>query len=129
MKICYLITLLFLSSLLTSCDKEDEEPVSEISISNITLAETYTVGQAEKINVTIIKPTPCHEIEEESATVSGNTYSYSFRLLNNREFCIQVVARDETVSVDFEPTEAGEHTLNFYVDGELLETRTVLVTE
>ncbi|UJH90000.1 hypothetical protein LZ575_13710 [Antarcticibacterium sp. 1MA-6-2] len=129
MKVFTLITLLFLSSLIVSCDKEDEEPTPEISISNITLAETYTVGQAEEINVTIIKPTPCHEIEEESATVSASTYSYYFRLLNNREFCIQVLARDETMSVNFEPTEAGEHLLNFYIDGELLETRTVLVTE
>lgn len=128
MKTSFLLSVLFLSFFLTSCDKEDAEPVSEISISNITLAESYTVGQTEEISVTINKPTPCHIIEEEAVTISGKIHSYYFRLVDKAEVCVQMT-QNETVNLDFEPTETGEHTLNFYINDELYETRTVTVTE
>lgn len=128
MKTSYLFPVLFFSFFLISCDKEDPDPVAAIDISNITLAESYAVGKTSEIYVTITKPTPCHILEEEGVTVSGKTYSYNFRLVDKAEICIQVI-QDETVAVDFEPTEAGEHTLNFYINGDLFETRTVTVTE
>lgn len=128
MKTFYFFSVLFLSFSLISCDKEDAEPVSEINISGITLGDSHTVGQTEQINVTITKPTPCHIIEEETVTVNGRIYSYNFRLVDKAEVCVQMT-QEETVTVDFKPTEVGEHTLNFSINGKLFETRTVTVTE
>lgn len=128
MKTFNLYGVFFLLAFLVSCDKEDAEPVSEISISNITLAESYTAGQTEQISLTIIKPTPCHILEEEAVTVSGKTHSYYFRLIDKAEVCVQMT-QDETISVNFEPAQTGDHILNFYINDELYETRTVTVTE
>ena len=128
MKTIYFLSVLFLSITLTSCDKDDVEPVAEINITSITLADSYTAGETEQISVTITKPTPCHLLEEETVIVNGRTHSYNFRLADKAEVCVQMT-QNETVTVDFEPAEAGEHTLNFSINGELFETRTVTVTE
>ncbi|UJH89999.1 hypothetical protein LZ575_13705 [Antarcticibacterium sp. 1MA-6-2] len=128
MKISFLLSVFFFSFFTTSCDKEEPDPVAAIDISNITLAESFSIGQMAEVNVTITKPTPCHIIEEKALTISGRIYSYNFRLIDKAEICIQVT-QEETVTVDFEPAEAGEHTLNFFINGDLLETRTVTVTE
>jgi len=128
MKTIYFLSVIFLSFSLTSCDKDDADPVSEINITSITLADSYKAGETEQISVTITKPTPCHIIDEETVTVNGRTHSYNFRLVDKAEVCVQMI-QNETVTVDFEPVEAGEHTLTFSINGELFETRTVTVTE
>ena len=126
MKNFLFLSVLGLFFFMSSCDKEENEALSEMNITHIAVEDSYALGQSHDISLTISKPTPCHIIEEEPVVVSGRTYSYHFQIVNKAEVCIQVI-KDETVTVDFEPVEAGEHTLNFYINDELYESRTVLV--
>lgn len=122
---CLPLFLLFL----VGCDKDEVPTEPEFNISNIELDLTSTVGEPQEILVTIYKGTPCHYVKEVNTSSSGNTYNYDFILSNEgTEACITVVA-EETVSVDFEPSESGEYTLNFYINGEFYQTRTVVVVD
>ena len=123
---CLPVLLLFL----VACDKEEEIYTNgEAAITEINFSTTSNVGEGQEILVTIHKGTPCHYIKEIKTTSSGKTINYDFILSNEgTEFCIQVVAH-ETVPVNYEPTETGEYTLNFYINGDFHQSRSVTVTE
>lgn len=121
----YILPLIFF--FLTSCDKED--PVASDFIANISFLESSTVHEAQEIKVTIYKGTPCEYVGEVLETVSGNTFNYDFILRGTNNRCIAIKGMNEDVTVNFEPSAPGNYTLNFYINGKFLETRTVSVTE
>ena len=125
--VSFLIPLLFF--FLVSCDKDEAEPsVEAITISNISLMESSPVTEAQEIAVTIYLGTPCHSVKQTDTTVSGTVYTYNFVVTGQENPCIQVVT-EEVVKVTFDPAGTGEYTLNFLINGELFETRTVTVTD
>lgn len=131
MKTSILFCLPILLLLFVACEKDDAvEQENEPAIVNISFSETSSLHQPQEILVTIVKPTPCHQIKEVKTSVSGRTYNYDFILSDNDgQMCITVIARETVKVVDFAPTEAGDYTLNFYINGKHFETRTITVTE
>ncbi|WP_017733295.1 hypothetical protein [Nafulsella turpanensis] len=127
MKNLTLLLLPLFLFLLVSCEKEEllqEEP----SILSISLAESSSIQEPQEVSVTIEKPTPCHYVSGTNESISGNTFNYDFTLLSGAEVCADVI-EEEIVTVTFAPSESGEYTLNFLINGKLYETRTVTVTE
>ena len=122
----FLPLLLFM---FTACDKEEHSTVEEPEISEINMMTTSPLNEPQEIAVKIQKPTPCHTVEVETTT-SGNTITYDILISppNGEVACIQVV-KEETVTVQFEPSASGTYTLNFLINGELQETREIVVTE
>lgn len=123
----YLLPVIFF--FLLSCDKEDPVPSVENNfIANISFLESSSVKEAQEIEVTVHKGTPCHFISKTVKTISGNTFNYNFILEGNENPCITMVA-EEVVTVIFDPSTSGQHTLKFFINGHLFETKTVSVTE
>lgn len=118
---------------LLSCGEDDPQPeqktpTGEASIVDIQMNNTVTKNQVQQIEVTVFKPTPCHEVVETKVTSSGNTVNYDFILQGNAEICAQVIA-EEVVQVSFAPQASGVYTLNFLIDGKLYKTEQVVVTD
>lgn len=112
-----------------SCDKDDPAPSVENNfIADISFMESSSVQEAQEIEVTIHKGTPCQFVSKTEKTISGNTFNYNFILEGHDDPCITVVT-EEVVAVNFDPSEIGQYTLRFLINGELFETRTVTVTE
>lgn len=125
-----LLCLPLLCFLFISCSKEDVNDSQEPKILNLTVSSTAVAKQTQEISVTIEKSTPCHEITDVEITSSGNTINYNFVITGptGETVCAQII-QEETVTVDFEPTTGGEHTLNFLLNGTLAETRIISVSE
>lgn len=128
------LSLLFFGLLLVlsaACQKEEIDPsensTSAASIREVKLSSTTAKGQSQEIEVTIVKPTPCHVVAEVNTTYSGTAVNYDFILEQASEACIQVIA-EEVVPVSFAPQSSGLYTLNFLINGKLFETRKVTVT-
>lgn len=121
----YLIPVLFFS--LLACEKED--PVQGDIIASITMFESSSIKEAKEIKVKIQKDDPCEFVNEIVKTVSGKTFNYDFILQGDENHCITIYSLQEDVSVVFDPTITGQHTINFLINGRLFETRTVSVTE
>ncbi len=130
MKTIKLICLPILFLFLVACEKDEEVDTNAgPAITEINFSATASVGESQEILVTIHKGTPCHFIKEIKAISSGKIFNYDFILSNEgSEACIQVIAT-ETVPVDFEPSETGEYTLNFFINGTFYQSRTITVTE
>lgn len=110
-----------------SCEKEEPESVQEIRLSAVTLPGSSLQQEPHEISVKITTPTPCYSIEV-SKSVSGNTFEYNFLTTEEDGACIQVI-KEHDLSVVFDPPGPGTYTLNFYIDGELKETREIVITE
>lgn len=119
--------LLALCTLSISCHKEPIPPEPETAIADINLFPQYPSVQAQKINVTVVKPTACHKIQKVKVTVVDKNFYYDFLIGNEAEACIHVL-REEIKSVYFLPSGGGEYTLNFYINGNFYQTRTVTVS-
>lgn len=117
---------LFLFSL-WSCEQEENEPVEEISLSAIVMPAYFSAHEHQEIIVQITTGTPCYTIDIKK-TVSGNTFIYDFRLIEDDIACVQVVKKHD-IPVVFDPPSAGTYTLRFLIDGEFYEKREVVVTE
>lgn len=98
------------------------------NILEINFSETSSVTAAQEIIVKIEKPTPCHYVSEVKKTISDKTFNYDIILLTDAEVCADVI-EEEDVTVTFDPSSTGEHTLNFFINGILFEIRTITVTE
>lgn len=127
MKTKMIFLLPFLAFFFLSCEKEENSPVQEIRLSAIILPHSASLQEPQEISVRITTPTPCYSIETLKS-VSGNTFEYNFLLTEEDGACIQVVKEHE-LSVVFDPQNPGTYTLNFLIDGELKETREIVVTE
>lgn len=112
---------------LCSCDKEETDPVEEIALSSVVLPASFSAQEPHEIIVQITTGTPCYSIDVEK-TVSGNIFEYDFILTEEDVACIQVVKQHD-VPVIFDPASIGTYTLRFLIDGELYETREIVVTE
>ncbi len=112
---------------LLSCDKEDPIEVAHL-ISNISFEESSSVGEAQEISVTVQHPEGCWEVSDIEKTVAGKTFNYNIKTTRVGEICTQAIT-PEVVTVAFDPSSTGEHTLNFLVNGKMLETRTITVSE
>ncbi|MBC5992227.1 hypothetical protein [Pontibacter cellulosilyticus] len=124
-KLAYLF-LPILVFFLVSCEKDTVSP--EPGILDITINQTSSVQVPQEIAVKLEKPTPCFSVSNTKKTVSGFTFNYDFTLTNTAEVCADVIA-EETVQVTFDPSVAGEYTLNFLINGKQYESRKVTVTE
>ena len=115
--------------LFTACEKEEHPTVEEPEISEINMTTNSLLNEPQEISIKIRKPTPCHTVEVETTT-TGNTITYDILISppEGEVACVQVV-KEETFSVQFEPSEGGTHTLNFLINGELQETREIIVSE
>lgn len=123
------LVMLIMVFFLLSCDKDDPVPaVNENSIANISMLQSSSVGEAQEIEVTIQKATPCHVVSEVQKSVSENNFNYNIILQGQENPCTTVISK-EVVTVAFDPSNAGQYTLKFSINGELFETRTVSVTE
>lgn len=123
----YLMPAIFFA--LLACDKE--EPVSPLEdnfIANISILESSSVQDPQEIKITVHKGTPCEYVSEVVTTISDKTFNYNIILKGNENPCITMVA-EEVVSVIFNPSTIGPHTLKFFINGHLIETKTVSVTE
>lgn len=126
MKNSFYLLMPVLFFFLLSCDKED--PIEDtLSISNITFEESSSVGESQEISVTIIK-SPCWIVSKIEKTVAGKTFNYNIIGNTVGEVCTADVV-SEVVTVAFDPSSTGEHTLNFLINGKVIETRTITVTE
>lgn len=127
MKIKQLFLLsLFLFSL-CSCENEETVHVEENALSAVVLPVSFSAQEPREIVVQITTATPCYSIEVVK-TVSGYTFEYNFVLTEEDNACIQVV-KEHNIPVVFDPTGAGTYTLRFLIDGELQETREIVVAE
>lgn len=115
---------------LVSCDKEDAELPNGTDITNVAFLTASSVQEPQEIEVTISKPTPCHQITKVEKTVNEDVFDYNFIIpeLDENTVCAQVIA-EETRTVIFDPSASGEFTLNFYINGKFNERRTITVTE
>lgn len=111
---------------LSSCEKEETSP--ETKILEINMRPSSSLQDPQEITVKIKKPTPCYKVSETRKTVSGTTFNYNIIITDDSEICVAVIA-EEDVTLLFDPSEAGEYTLNFLINGKKYETRTVAVTE
>ena len=113
----------------TACEKEEHTTVEESEISEINMMANSPLNEPQEITIKIQKPTPCHTVEVETTT-TGNTITYDILVsaAQGDVACIQVV-KEETVTVLFEPSAKGTYTLDFLINGELQETREIIVTE
>lgn len=127
MKIFSLLFLLFFFALMTGCHTDPVSPMPETAIADINLFPQYPSVQAQKINVTVVKPTACHKIEKVKVSVVDKNFYYDFLVGNESEACIQVL-REEIKSVYFLPSGGGEYILNFYINGNFYQTRTITVS-
>ncbi|UJH90001.1 hypothetical protein LZ575_13715 [Antarcticibacterium sp. 1MA-6-2] len=127
MKNLNLLFLLALCALSISCHKEQISPEPETAIADINLFPEYPFVQAQKINVTVLKPTACHKIEKVKVSVVDKNFYYDFLVGSETDACIHVL-REEVKSVYFLPSGGGEYTLNFYINGNFYETRTVAIS-
>jgi hypothetical protein len=127
MKIFQYLSLFMLLLLFSACQKE-EELLQEPAILSVSVGSTVSMSSPQPIEVRIQKPTPCHQVARVNATTSGTTYSYDIILENGAQICAQVI-EEEVVTVSFSPQGPGLHTLNFLINGRLLETRQVVVEE
>ena len=125
-----LLCLPLLCFLFVSCSKEDVDEVQQPQILSINLMATAVAQQSQEVSVTIKKPTPCHKITDVQVTSLGNTVDYNFIVTGpgGDIACAQVI-QEETVTVNFESETGGEYTLNFFINGILEETRTIVVTD
>ncbi len=112
---------------LLSCDKEDPIEVAHL-ISNISYEESSSVGETQEISVTVQHSETCWVVSNIEKTVAGKTFNYNIKTTRVGEVCGQAIT-PEVVTVDFDPSSTGEHTLNFLVNGKAFETRTITVTE
>ena len=126
-KLVFLPLLLFM---FISCEKEEVDQPEEASITEVLYLSASSRGVAQTIAVTISKPTPCHTISEVKETTEGKTITYDFILseAGGETACVTMIA-EETVEVTFNPSEVGEYTLNFLINGEFRESRTIVVTD
>lgn len=122
----FFLVIMFL--FLAACEKEMVSPEDETKILEINFSETSSVTTAQEITVKIDKPTPCHYVSQVNKTTSDKTFNYDIILMSDAEVCTAVI-EEEDVTVTFDPSTTGEHTLNFLINGKLIETRTVTVTE
>lgn len=112
---------------LFSCDKEDPFPSVENNfIANISMLESSSDQEAQEIKVLVQKATPCHSISRTIKTISGNTFNYNFIIEGSINPCATMISQ-EVITVIFDPSTSGQHTLNFSINGHLFETRTVAV--
>lgn len=115
--------------LCASCDKDDIEPSAKVVfIADISYMESSSVEEAQEIEVTIQKPTPCHLVSKIEKTVSGNTFSYNIVVEGQENPCITVIAQ-EVVKITLDPSGTGHYVLKFLINGKIYEMRTVTVTE
>lgn len=113
-----------------SCQKEEEvapDAAEGTSIRGIQVNGSVSKNAVHQIDVTIVKPTPCHEVQSVKVSTSGTTVNYNFILENTSVACAQVLD-EETVTVTFTPESTGTYTLNFLINGKLHESRQVVVT-
>lgn len=128
MKNLPLFCLPLLLFFLFSCEKEETVSTNtEDYIANIVMLNSSSVQVEQEIEVTIHKGTPCQFVSKVVQTGSGNTVNYNFILGGQEEGCITLAVK-EVVTVVFDPSNPGDYTLNFLINGELFETRTVTVT-
>lgn len=123
----FLPVLLFL---LLACEKGEVLKDNENADVFLELDISFNEIPPQVITIRVQKPTPCYEINIKK-TSSGNVFNYDLILtdtLKADEVCIQVI-KEKTLNLDFDPESGGDYTLNFYVNGELYETREVTVTE
>lgn len=118
--------------LLISCGNDEPKPevvspAGEAAILDVQVKGAVSTQQAQQIDVTIFKPTPCHTVKETKVSGSGTTVNYDFILQGSGDICAQVIA-EEVVSVTFNPQTSGVYTLNFLIDGKLYKTEQVNVT-
>ena len=117
---------LFIFSL-WSCEKEEMEPVEEIALSAVVLPASSMAQEPREIIVQVSTPTPCYTIDVVK-TVLNNVYEYNFTLTEQDIVCVQVVKKHD-IPVVFDPPSAGTYTLRFLIDGELHDTKEIVVTE
>jgi hypothetical protein len=127
MKIIQYLSLFMLLLLFSACQKE-EELLQEPAILSVSVGSTVSMSSPQPIEVLIQKPTPCHQVARVNATASGTTYAFDIILESGAQICAQVI-EEEVVTVSFNPQGPGLHTLNFLINGRLLETRQVVVEE
>ena len=128
-KLAYLFVC-FSMLFLISCKDEEEVAPLEGNILAVELSSGITKNTTQQISITIGKPTPCHVVKEvlvSNATTAGKTVEYNIILEETSEACIQVI-KEEVVTVTFTPEQSGEYTLKFLINGKLLETRKVFVS-
>ena len=119
--------------LLISCGKDEPKPevvppAGEAAILDVQVKGAVSTRQAQQIDVTIFKPTPCYIVKETKVSTSGTTVNYNIILQGNGDMiCAQVIV-EEVVSVAFNPQTSGVYTLNFLIDGKLYKTEQVTVT-
>lgn len=129
MKKLNLLFLLFVLFVAAACEKEvDATPLAEgLSITHVQLNGSVSKNTSQQIEVTLEKPTPCHELHSIRMSEDGMTVNYNFIVGSTAEVCAQVIEEEE-VTVTFEPKLSGTYTLNFLVNGRQFQTRQVEVT-
>lgn len=122
---CLLMPVMFF--FLLSCDKEDPIEVAHL-ITDISYEESSSVGEDQEISVTVQHPETCWKVSNIEKSVAGKTFNYNIKTTRVGEICGQAITT-EVVTVAFDPSSTGEHTLNFLVNGKIFETRKITVTD
>ena len=120
---------LFLSVILAASCNDDRAATPELTaqVLEVELENTVSISTPLEVNVTIQKPTPCHEVQEVIRTVSEKVYKYDIILKAGDGVCAAVIA-EEVVKVSFDPPASGEYVLQFSINGNQHFSRKVIVT-
>ena len=120
---------LFLSVILTACcnDGGDATPELTAKVLEVEVENPVSKSTPLEVNVTIQKPTPCHEVQEVIRTVSEKVYKYDIILKAGDGVCAAVIA-EEVVKVTFDPPTIGIYILEFSINGNQQFYRRVVVT-
>lgn len=121
---------LFLSVILTASCNDDEAATPELTakVLEVELESLVSKSTPVEVNVTIQKPTPCHEVKEVIKTVSEKVYKYDIILEAGEGVCAAVIA-EEVVKVTFDPPTSGEYLLEFSINGDHHFYHKVIVTD
>lgn len=123
------ITSFFLLFLLifTSCSSDETEITEDTpDITNIAMLTTSGVTPQE---ITVKISLGYCNIITHTNTISGNTFNYYFKREWIKDMSCIGAWFEKDFFVSFDPPAAGQYTLNFYFNGYLIETRSVVATE
>lgn len=122
---------LFLPLILTvACKDDDGAPTPELTakVLEVELENTVSKSTPLEVNVTIQKPTPCHQVKEVIKTVLDKVYKYDIILEAGDGVCAAVIA-EEVVKVSFDPPASGEYVLQFSINGKQQFYQKIIVTD
>lgn len=123
-KLLLLTILGFSAMFLIGCQPAQDEPStpslpSEFELANFVDYEVndITTDETTTYNITVNKPTPCHDIlvEELQREDSTNVYIFVGQTPDSDEVCTQVIS-PETITGNVDSTN-----VNFYINNERIE--------